>query len=120
MFVDLNRAAHDAAVVVETGVPVRVGQDDVRRAVGSALVGRVEESSEKRANLQDVEIIPADDIRPGPRGLSGGVESDGRDAERREAIEAPVPIAEIEIVGIRLRGGFVLAAFERVQALRLR
>ena len=120
MLVDLNRAAHHSAVVVETGVPVRVGQDDIRSAVGSALVGRVEKASQKRANLQDIEVIPADDIRPGPGRMSGDVESDRRDTERREAVEAPVPIAEIKIVGIRLKGGLVLAAFERVQALRLR
>src|SRR3984893_18842841 len=58
MLVDLNRAAYRSAVVVETGVPVRVGQNDIRSAVRSALVGRVEEASEKRANLQDVEGIP--------------------------------------------------------------
>src|SRR5581483_12316539 len=104
MLVDLNRAADHGAVLVEAGVPVRVGEDDIRSAVRAALVGRVEEASQKRPNLEDVEVIPADDVRPGAGRLSAGVESDRRDAERREAVEAPIPIAEIEIVGIRLKG----------------
>src|SRR5215469_18872350 len=45
MLVDLNRTAHNAAIVLKMSVPKAVAEDDVRSAVGTMLIGGVEEVS---------------------------------------------------------------------------
>ena len=50
MLVELNRAAHHAAVILKMRVPIRVGEHHIRGAVHAMLIGGVEETAKIRLN----------------------------------------------------------------------
>jgi hypothetical protein len=50
MLVELNNTAHHVAIVLKTGVPIRVAEHDIRSAVGAMLIGCVEEPAKIRLN----------------------------------------------------------------------
>src|SRR5436305_2093050 len=55
MLVQQDLTAHYAPIVLKMTVPIAVGEHDVRSAVGSVLVGAVEEAAEIRLDSQFVE-----------------------------------------------------------------
>ena len=50
MLIEPNRTAHHAPIVLETAMPVRVGEHDIRSAVRALLIGGVEETPKIRMN----------------------------------------------------------------------
>jgi hypothetical protein len=50
MLVDLDNAAHNAAIILKVAVPICVTDDEVRRAVRAVLIGTVEEAAKVRLN----------------------------------------------------------------------
>src|ERR1700730_1426563 len=50
MFVELNDTAHHTSIVLKMAVPKRVGEHDIRGAVGAMLIGTVKETAEIRLN----------------------------------------------------------------------
>ena len=50
MLVQLNNAAHHAAIILKMAVPIRVGEHDIWSAVGAMLIGSVEETAKIRLN----------------------------------------------------------------------
>ena len=69
MLVELNHAAHHAAIVLKVAVPVGITEHDVRSAVGAVLVGGVKEAAKIRLHAQCVEVVSGDLIGPGRAGL---------------------------------------------------
>ncbi len=65
MFVQLNDAAHYAAVILKMAVPIGVRQNDIRSAVWAMLIRGVNESAKIRLNLEHVEVIPSHLLHPG-------------------------------------------------------
>jgi hypothetical protein len=51
MLVQLDRAAHYAAVILKMAVPIGVSEHDIRSAVRAALVRCVNETAEIRLNV---------------------------------------------------------------------
>ena len=98
----LNNAAHHAAIILKMGVPIRVGEHDIRSAVRAMLIGGVEETAEIRLNAQYVEVVPAHFIEPGAGGIFAGVEPGSVMLISCQTIKAAVAIAQIEIIRIRL------------------
>ena len=50
MFVELNGTAQHTAIIVKTSMPIRIGEHDIRSAVGAMLIGAVEETAKMRLN----------------------------------------------------------------------
>src|ERR1700680_1542724 len=50
MLIDPNDAAHHATIVLKMGVPIWVGEHDIRSAVLAMLIGGVEEMAKIRLN----------------------------------------------------------------------
>ena len=50
MLVQLNRTAHDATIIVKVAVPICITEDDIRIAIRTMLIGKVEETAEVRLN----------------------------------------------------------------------
>ena len=78
MFVEPDHASHHSGIVLKVGVPVRVAEHQVRRAVRTVLVGGVKEAAQIRLNVQRVEVVSGDEIEPHARRIVAGVEA--RDA----------------------------------------
>jgi hypothetical protein len=70
MPVEPNNAAHHGAIVLKMGVPICVGEHDIRRAVWAMLIGIVEESPKVRLNAQYVEVVSAGFVFPGSKSLA--------------------------------------------------
>src|ERR1039457_1401366 len=51
MLIQPNRAAHHASIILETAVPIGVGEHDIRGAVRATLIGAVEDAAKIRLNL---------------------------------------------------------------------
>ena len=95
---------HHAAVVMELRVPEGVTQHDEGRAVHAALIGAMKEASKVRMNPQCVEVIPAHLVRPRCDGVAARFQPRrSHDVVRNQALEAVVPVAQIAIIGDRLR-----------------
>ena len=58
VLIELNGAAHYAWIVVEPAVPIRIGEHNIRSAVGAVLVGCVKQTAKIGMNPQHVEVIP--------------------------------------------------------------
>ena len=52
MLVQLDHAAHHAAIILKMAVPIRVAEDDIRSTVGAVLIGGVKEAAKIRLNAQ--------------------------------------------------------------------
>src|SRR5580658_9060840 len=107
MFINLNDVAHHAAIILETAVPVRVAEHQIRRAVGAVLIGGVEETAKIGMNPEHVEVV-ARRCKPGCQGgIVARVQTYKNHIESREGFEAVVAIAQIDVVGIRLESTLV-------------
>src|SRR5207237_717448 len=84
-------------------VPVRMTEHEVWGAVGTMLVYGVEEPAKIRLDAQRVEVIAAHRLGPGAGWIVARVEPHLCERVRREIVEAAVAIAQVDIVGIRLR-----------------
>ena len=100
ILVELNRAAQHAAVILKTGVPIRVTEHDIRSAVGTVLIGIVKKTANIRPNALCVEVVPAHFIEPDAGWIFPRVHPRLRDVKSCQTIKAAVAIAQIEIVGI--------------------
>jgi len=118
--VELNCTAHHVAIVLKMAVPKRIGEHNIRSAVRAMLIGRVNESAKIRPNAQYVEVVPADSIEPNAGWIFSRVQPCLIKGESCQTLEAAVAIAEVEIVGIRLRRLTIAPALNKVKALRLR
>ena len=58
MLVQLNNPTHNAAIVLKMGVPIRVGEHNIRSTIWAMLVGGVKETAKERLNAQCVEVVP--------------------------------------------------------------
>lgn len=105
LFVELDDAADDAGVVVETHMPVCVCEHDVRRAVGAAFVGLVEEAAEEGLEAEDTEVVAGDGVAVGALRIAAGIHAGEDHLERGEVFEGVVAGAEVEVVGVRLQTG---------------
>src|ERR1700730_82959 len=105
MLVQLNATAHHAAIVLETGVPIRVGEHEIRGAVGAMLIGAVEETAKIRLNPEYVKVVPTRCKARGAGWILTCIQPDKGEAKCCQAIEAAVAIAQVDIVGIRLKPG---------------
>src|SRR6478609_8789636 len=84
--------------------PVGVAQNYVRGAVGPLLIGGVKKAPKMRLNPKSVEVISTRQVWPRSRGVPACIYPHGaHDVVRCHAFERPIPIAQIEVVGIRLR-----------------
>ena len=106
MLVDLHGAAHRGRIAVEVTVPVGVAQHDVGHAVLSMLVGTMEEPAKIRLDAQRIEVIAADHVRPDDGGIPAARVEPHRalNVVGHQGFEAAVSIAQVEVIGIRLRG----------------
>ncbi len=50
MLVQPNNTAHHASIVLETAVPIRVAEHEIRGAVAAVLIGTVKETARIRLN----------------------------------------------------------------------
>ena len=119
MLVDLDDTAHNAAIVLKMAVPIGVTQHQVRCAVRSMLVGDMEEAAQIRLNLHRIEVIPSDLITPDLGWIPACIEQHLGEDIGRQAIEAAVAIAQIEIVGIGSTLLLFASALDGVKAVRM-
>src|SRR5579863_9508032 len=119
MLVELHYAARHAAVVLKMGVPVSVGENDVRSAVGATLIGGVKETAEVGLDVQCVEIISCDFEDPGGGWIVAGIDAYRCDIVGCQVFKSAVAIAQVEVVGIGMIDGFVVAALDGVETFRL-
>src|SRR5438876_836975 len=119
MLVQPNNAAHDATVFLKMGLPIRVTEHDVRRAVGATLIRCVEETAKIRMNAQYVEVVPGHGIGPSAGWIFACVQSYLIDGKACQTVEAAVAIAQIEIVQVRLPHVMFVSVLDSVKAFCL-
>src|SRR5580704_1371276 len=117
MLIDLNDTAHDAPVVLKTGVPAGVAEHDVWGTVGSSLIGGVEESAKVRLNAQGVEVISADFKQEDPQRAFARIQPGLGDSIRCQTLETPIAVAQVKIVGVGLYRIVLPDALDSVEAL---
>ena len=83
------------------------------------FVGAMEEASEIGLDAQRVEVIAAGFVQPHLLGGAVGVEPGGSDLVGDKPVKGPVPVAEVDVVGIRIRGSPILAPLDHEEVLRL-
>src|ERR1051325_9963621 len=105
MFVELDCASNNTAIVLEPAVPIGVAEHEIGCAVGAAFVGRVKKSSEIWLHLQHIEIIARRGITIRLKGLLARVQADECEIEGGQIRKAAVAVAKIDVVGIRLKAG---------------
>src|SRR5712692_8937647 len=88
MFVYLNRSAHNAAVLLEMVVPIRVTEHDIGSAVGAVLIGCVDKPSKIRLNAQCVEVVSANLKGPRQGWILAGVQPRLSDVVSYQTVEA--------------------------------
>ena len=117
--VDLNAPPYHSGVVMEVAMPVGVAEHDVRCAIRTLLIGGVEEAAEMRLHAEEVEVVAARQIGPCGRWMGAGIDADrADDLKEQQAIEAVIPVAQVLVVGIRLRR--TLEALHHVEVLARR
>src|SRR5580658_1948222 len=108
MLVEADLTADDARIALEAGVPISVSENDIRGAVGAALIGGMEEAAEIGMNPQHVEVVAGGCKAVCVSQILARVQTDAQDhVEGCQILEAVVTIAQVEIVGIRLPGRIV-------------
>jgi hypothetical protein len=119
VLVDLDRLPHNTGIALKMAMPVRVTQHHVGSAVRAVLIGSVKKTPELRLNAHRVEVVAAREVRPRSRWIPAGIHAHGaHDVVRDHALERPIPVAQIHIIGIRLRR--VLQTLNHVEILRIR
>jgi hypothetical protein len=120
VLIELNDAADSAWIVVEPGVPICMGEHNIRSAVGAVLVGCVKQTAKVGVNAQHVEVISRRCEAVCGNRIFASIESHSQDhVESGQILEAVVAIAQIDVVGIRLPRGIV-PVVSSVEALHLR
>src|SRR6202034_3985054 len=117
--VEANNAAHHGAIVLKMGVPIGVGEHDIRRAVGAMLIGSVEETAKIRLNAQYVEVVSAGFVFPDIGWISARIQPRLRDSKNSHIVEAAIALAQIAIIGIGV-GRDVAPMLDYEKALCLR
>src|SRR5947209_15912684 len=64
MLVELNYAPHYACVILKSGMPITVGEHNVRRTIRTAIVRGMEQPPQVRLHAQGIEIVPGYFIDP--------------------------------------------------------
>src|SRR5262249_8505706 len=105
---------------VKAGMPIRVGEDDVGRAVQSVLVGPLKEAAAVWPKSEHIEVIAAREDAPRACGTVTRVEADKLDVVRGQLLETVVAIPQVDVIRVGLIRGIVAVAVNRVQALRPR
>lgn len=104
VLVDLYGAAHDVGVAMEVTAPVRVAEHHVGRAVEAFFIGGMEEAAEIRMHAEHIEVVAGGEVRPCRGGIAAGIDADRTDDfVGDEALEGVVAIAQVEVVGVRVR-----------------
>src|SRR4030095_7379932 len=103
MLVQLDCAADYTAIVMEAAVPIRIAEHQVWSTIRAVLIGAVKETAEIWLNSQHVEVVASRGKARGDSWIVTRIESDKGEGKRCQIIEAPVAIAQIDIVGIRLK-----------------
>ena len=98
-------------------LPVRIAQNDIGSAVESVLVRAVKEPAQVRLHVQHVEVIPTRFVEPGVAGRAICVQASLVDLVGRHSVKCLVPVAQIDVVGIRIRGVVFLPYFNLIDAL---
>ena len=73
------------------------------------LIGTVKEAAKIRLDIQHIEVVSAGLIEPYRGRVATGVQRGIGDVVRQHAVKAPVPVAQIPVIGVRLRGTVSLA-----------
>src|ERR1700674_1241982 len=98
MLVQLNRTAHYATIIVKMAVPICVTEHDIRSAVRTMIIGKVEEAAEVRLNPQCVKVVAARLHAP-DKGLPlARIHRYLSNVISCQTVKAVVAIAQIEIV----------------------
>jgi len=115
-----NWTTRFARGALKMALPICVAEHDVGSTVGAALIGPMEEAAKIGLDAQYVEVIPACLVEPDGGcdaiDIQGGLLDVGGD----DAVERSVPIAEIAVVGIRIRRAALGPAFDEVEVLPVR
>src|SRR6476661_2125478 len=105
MFIELDGASNNTAVILEACVPIGVAEHEIGRAVGATFVGRVKKSPEKWLQLEHIEIVACRRITICLEGFLARVQSDEREIKGGQILEAAIAVAQIDVVRIRLKAG---------------
>ena len=74
-------------------MPIGVAQHEIRRAVGTVLIGAVEETSKMRLESQHVEVVPGRAKARGEGWILARVQPDERELKGGQAVESAVAVA---------------------------
>ena len=118
MFVELEGASNNAAIVLETAVPVGVAEHEIGRAVGATFVGCMKKSPKKWLQLEHIEKVSGRRITISLECFLARVQADKGEIERRQILKAAISVAKIDVVRIRLKAG-VDAVLRSPKALAL-
>ena len=102
MFVQLHRTSYNRRIGREMITPVGIAQHDVRTAVGTVLIGLVKEATKVRLDTQRIEIICAGFIEPYLRRVATRGQARRGEIKREHTIKAPIPVADILVIGVRV------------------
>jgi len=102
MLVQLNRPPHYATIIVKMGMPIRVGEHEIRGAVRAVLVGWVDKPANVGLNAQYIKVVSANFIAPSAHRTFARIQPRPGHVCCRQAFKAAVAIAQIDIVRIRL------------------
>src|SRR5580704_2672617 len=99
MFVQADDAAHYSAVVLKMGMPIAVREHDIWRAIGTMLIGAMEDTAQTRWNAQCIKVVPGYFVDPCAGWIVARIQSDLSERKACQTIEAAVAVAQVEIVG---------------------
>ena len=120
MLVHFDPSPYHATIPLEVAHPIRIAEHKIGTAVRSVLIRRMEEPAEIRSNPQHVEVVSARLIQPRRRGLATSVQTRTRESVCDDPIKAAVPIAQIEIIRIRVDRRRIFAVLDGKQPLLIR
>src|ERR1700693_6374699 len=112
MLVQLNRTAHYAAIIVKMAVPICVTEHDIRSAVRTMIIGKLEETAQVRLNPQCVKVVAARLHAPDKGWTLPRIHRYLSNAVSCQTVKAVVAVVQIEIVGIRLARVLVASALD--------
>src|SRR5436305_5963800 len=118
MFVELEGASNDTAIVLETAVPIGVAEHEIGRAVGATFVGCMKKSPKKWLQLERIEKVSGRRITISLECFLARVQADERKIKGGQILKAAIAVAQIDVVRIRLKAG-VDAVLRSPEALAL-
>src|ERR1700677_348618 len=104
MLVHLDHSSYHAGVAQEMTTPKPITQHDIGAAVGTVFVAAMEKTAEIGLSAKGIEIVSAGFIKPYLNRIAAGSQSRLTEVKRQYTVEAPVPVAHIQIIGIRIQG----------------